>query len=136
MAYPGPVAADPARADEGAADGRVTTLDVRRGPAASRPRRTLSAVATAAEEIRVGRRTVRVSSPDKPYFPERGLTKLDVVRYFLAVGDGILRALRDRPTMLERWPAACSRARRSPRARTTGVTRSTRNGCRPVRPTG
>ncbi len=52
----------------------------------------------------MGRRTVRVSSPDKPYFPERGLTKLDVVRYFLAVGDGILRALRDRPTMLERWP--------------------------------
>ncbi|WBB52661.1 DNA primase small subunit domain-containing protein [Verrucosispora sp. WMMD573] len=61
-------------------------------------------MATAAEEIQVGRRTVRVSSPDKPYFPERGLTKLDVVRYFLAVGDGILRALRDRPTMLERWP--------------------------------
>ncbi|TDB77428.1 DNA polymerase domain-containing protein [Micromonospora sp. KC723] len=61
-------------------------------------------MATAAEEIRVGDRLVRVSSPDKPYFPERGLTKLDVVRYFLAVGDGILRALRDRPTMLERWP--------------------------------
>ncbi|NLU79730.1 ATP-dependent DNA ligase [Micromonospora sp. HNM0581] len=61
-------------------------------------------MATAAEEIRVGRRTVRVTSPDRPYFPERGLTKLDVVRYFLAVGDGILRALRDRPTMLERWP--------------------------------
>ncbi|WFE54029.1 DNA primase small subunit domain-containing protein [Micromonospora sp. WMMD1155] len=61
-------------------------------------------MATAAEEIRVGERLVRVSSPDKPYFPERGLTKLDVVRYFLAVGDGILRALRDRPTMLERWP--------------------------------
>jgi len=60
--------------------------------------------ATAAEEIRVGKRLVRVSSPDKPYFPERGLTKLDVVRYFLAVGDGILRAVRDRPTMLERWP--------------------------------
>ncbi|GIJ20431.1 ATP-dependent DNA ligase [Micromonospora lutea] len=52
----------------------------------------------------MGRRTVRVTSLDKPYFPERGLTKLDVVRYFLAVGDGILRALRDRPTMLERWP--------------------------------
>ncbi|WP_433528753.1 DNA polymerase domain-containing protein [Micromonospora sp. CA-263727] len=61
-------------------------------------------MAGAAEEIQVGQRLVRVSSPDKPYFPERGLTKLDVVRYFLAVGDGILRALRDRPTMLERWP--------------------------------
>ncbi|MEV4544829.1 DNA polymerase domain-containing protein [Micromonospora echinaurantiaca] len=61
-------------------------------------------MATAAEEIKVGERVVRVSNPDKPYFPELGLTKLDVVRYFLAVGDGILRALRDRPTMLERWP--------------------------------
>ncbi|MEU4781459.1 DNA primase small subunit domain-containing protein [Micromonospora sp. NPDC023633] len=61
-------------------------------------------MATPAEEIQVGERLVRVSSPDKPYFPELGLTKLDVVRYFLAVGDGILRALRDRPTMLERWP--------------------------------
>ncbi|MEU6024067.1 DNA primase small subunit domain-containing protein [Micromonospora sp. NPDC047134] len=61
-------------------------------------------MARAAEEIQVGQRVVRVSSPDKPYFPERGLTKLDVVRYFLAVGEGILRALRDRPTMLERWP--------------------------------
>ncbi|WP_433384865.1 DNA polymerase domain-containing protein [Micromonospora sp. KLBMP9576] len=61
-------------------------------------------MATPAEEIQVGRRLVRVSSPDKPYFPQLGLTKLDVVRYFLAVGDGILRALRDRPTMLERWP--------------------------------
>lgn len=64
----------------------------------------VKSMASTAEEIQVGRRTVRVSSPDKPYFPERGLTKLDVVRYFLAVGDGILRALRDRPTMLERWP--------------------------------
>ncbi len=47
---------------------------------------------------------VRVSSPDKPYFAELGITKSDVVRYFLSVGDGILGALRDRPTTLERWP--------------------------------
>ncbi len=53
-------------------------------------------------ELDVGGRTVRVSNPDKPYFP--GITKADVVRYFLAVGDGILAAVRDRPTMLERWP--------------------------------
>lgn len=55
-------------------------------------------------ELEVGERTVRVSNPDKVYFAERGITKLDVVRYFLAVGDGILGALRDRPTTLERWP--------------------------------
>ncbi len=50
-------------------------------------------------------RTVRVSSPDRVYFPERGWTKLDVVNYYLSVGDGILGALRDRPTTLERWPS-------------------------------
>nr|WP_297426160.1 non-homologous end-joining DNA ligase [uncultured Actinotalea sp.] len=55
-------------------------------------------------ELEVDGRTVRVSNPDRPYFPGRGLTKRDVVEYFVAVGDGILGALRDRPTTLERWP--------------------------------
>jgi DNA ligase D-like protein (predicted polymerase) len=55
-------------------------------------------------ELSVDGRVVRVTSPGKLYFPERGITKADVVRYFLAVGDGILAAVRDRPTMLERWP--------------------------------
>ncbi|NUU18806.1 DNA polymerase domain-containing protein [Cellulomonas humilata] len=59
---------------------------------------------TPAVELEVRGRTVRVSSPDKVYFPERGLTKLDVVQYFVSVGDGILGALLDRPTTLERWP--------------------------------
>jgi DNA ligase D len=58
-----------------------------------------------AVEFEAGGRTVRVSSPDKPYFPELGITKADVVRYFLSVGDGILGALRERPTTLERWPS-------------------------------
>lgn len=56
-------------------------------------------------ELPVGDRTVRVSNPNKVYFPERGLTKLDIVRYYLAVGDGILAALHERPTTLERWPS-------------------------------
>ena len=56
-------------------------------------------------ELEVGGRTVRVSNPDKIYFAERGLSKLDVVQYFLSVGDGILGALRERPTTLERWPS-------------------------------
>src|SRR5215470_1220408 len=55
-------------------------------------------------ELEVAGRTVRVSNPDKIYFPERGFTKLDVVQYYLAVGDGIMRALNRRPTTLERWP--------------------------------
>ncbi|MGW5054504.1 DNA polymerase domain-containing protein [Actinokineospora sp. NPDC004072] len=58
----------------------------------------------AAEEISVDGRAVRVSNPDKPYFAELGLTKRDIVGYFLSVGPGILGALRDRPTTLERWP--------------------------------
>ncbi len=57
-----------------------------------------------ATELTVGERTVRLSNPGKVYFPERGLTKLDVARYYLTVGDGITRALRDRPTTLERYP--------------------------------
>jgi len=59
---------------------------------------------TPAVELDVRGRTVRVSSPDRVVFPQRGLTKLDVVEYFLAVGDGILGALLHRPTTLERWP--------------------------------
>lgn len=59
---------------------------------------------TPAVELEVDGRTVRVSSPDRVYFPERGLTKLDVVQYFVSVGGGVLGALRDRPTTLERWP--------------------------------
>ena len=59
---------------------------------------------TPAVELDVGGRTVRVTSPDRVVFPERGLTKLDVVQYFVAVGDGILGALLHRPTTLERWP--------------------------------
>ncbi|MDX6331007.1 MAG: hypothetical protein QOI83_3390, partial [Streptomycetaceae bacterium] len=55
-------------------------------------------------QLTVGERTVRLSNPDKVYFPERGFTKLDVARYYLTVGDGILRALRERPTTLERYP--------------------------------
>src|SRR6266498_2105311 len=55
-------------------------------------------------EIEVGPHTVRVSNPDRVYFPEIGATKLDLVNYYLSVGDGIVRALRERPCMLHRFP--------------------------------
>ncbi len=61
-------------------------------------------MATRAEEVEVAGRTVRLTNPDKVYFPERGFTKGDVFRYYLSVGDGILRALRERPTTLQRFP--------------------------------
>src|SRR5438045_9026363 len=53
-------------------------------------------------------RPVRVSNPDRVICPpatgSSPVTKLDVVEYYLAVSDGIMRALRQRPTTLERWP--------------------------------
>ncbi len=55
-------------------------------------------------QIEVADRTVRLTSPAKVYFPQRGYTKRDVVEYYLAVGDGIFRALRERPTTLQRFP--------------------------------
>lgn len=54
--------------------------------------------------LTVGDRPVRISSPDRVYFPERGETKMDLVEYYLLVGDGIVRALRERPCMLHRFP--------------------------------
>ncbi|MEP7021278.1 MAG: non-homologous end-joining DNA ligase [Pseudonocardiales bacterium] len=55
-------------------------------------------------EIEVGTRLVRISNPDRVYFPTRGETKLDLAKYYLSVGDGIVRALRERPCMLHRYP--------------------------------
>ena len=55
-----------------------------------------------------GGRDLRVSSADRVIFPETertaAITKLQTVEYYLAVEDGIMRALRQRPTTLERWP--------------------------------
>lgn len=55
-------------------------------------------------ELEVGDRTVRLSSPDRVYFPTRGETKLDLAQYYIAVSEGIVRALRNRPCMLHRFP--------------------------------
>src|ERR1700741_4742559 len=56
-------------------------------------------------EIEVGDRTVRISNPGRVYFPARGETKLDLARYYMSVGDGIVRALSERPCMLHRFPS-------------------------------
>ena len=56
-------------------------------------------------DVEVGERTVRITNPDRVYFPALGQTKLDLVRYYMSVGDGIVRALRDRPCMLHRFPS-------------------------------
>jgi DNA ligase D len=58
--------------------------------------------------VDAGGRDLRVSNPDRVIFPETErtapVTKLDIVNYYLAVEDGIMRALHRRPTTLERWP--------------------------------
>jgi DNA ligase D len=61
-----------------------------------------------AVELVVAGRSVRVTNPDRVYFPARRETKLDLARYYLSVGDGIVAALRERPTMLHRFPEGVS----------------------------
>jgi DNA ligase D-like protein (predicted polymerase) len=55
------------------------------------------------EVLAVGGREVTVTNPDKLYFPRAGHTKLDLVRYYLAVAEGALRGVRDRPMALKRF---------------------------------
>ena len=57
-----------------------------------------------AAELEVDGRVVRLTNPDRVYFSARGETKLDLARYYLAVGPGIVNALRDRPCMMHRFP--------------------------------
>jgi DNA ligase D-like protein (predicted polymerase) len=65
-------------------------------------------MASPATEVDAGGRPVRVTNPDRVIYeatdhtPEA--TKLMVVEYYVSVADGIMRALRNRPTALERWP--------------------------------
>ncbi len=59
---------------------------------------------TPAEIIDIAGTEVRISSPDKMVFPEPGLTKLDLVRYYVAVADGALRGAGGRPMVLKRFP--------------------------------
>jgi bifunctional non-homologous end joining protein LigD len=53
--------------------------------------------------IEAAGREVRVSNPGKLFFPERGFTKLDLVNYYLACEDAVVRHLRERPTVMKRW---------------------------------
>lgn len=55
------------------------------------------------EVLRLADRDVTITNPDKVFFPELGLTKLDLVRYYLAVADGALRGVAGRPMALKRY---------------------------------
>ena len=79
-------------------------------------------MASPATEVDAGGRALRVSNPDRVIYeptattPE--VTKLQVVEYYLSVEDGIMRALLNRPTALERWPKGVR----------DGITLATRTG--------
>ena len=55
-------------------------------------------------ELEVGHRIVKITNPDRVYFPATGATKLDLAEYYVAVGEGVVRALFERPCMLHRFP--------------------------------
>ena len=57
-----------------------------------------------AERVEVAGREVAISNPGKVLFPEAGYTKLDLVRYYLAVADGALRGAGGRPNVMVRYP--------------------------------
>ena len=63
----------------------------------------MAAKAAAAELLEIDGREVRVTNPHKVYFPAAGVTKLDLVGYYLAVADGALRAIGRRPLVLKRY---------------------------------
>jgi DNA ligase D-like protein (predicted polymerase) len=60
-------------------------------------------MASRKELLEIGGHEVAISNPDKLYFPRAGHTKLDLVRYFLAVADGALVGVRGRPMALKRF---------------------------------
>ncbi|HEX6463892.1 MAG TPA: non-homologous end-joining DNA ligase [Vicinamibacterales bacterium] len=62
------------------------------------------APASERETVTVSGRDVSISNPRKVLFPQRGHTKLDLVRYYLAVADGALRGAGARPNVLVRYP--------------------------------
>jgi len=59
---------------------------------------------TPAEVVEVDGHEISITNPDKVLFPRLGATKLDLVRYFLAVSDGAVRGAWNRPVILHRYP--------------------------------
>src|ERR671910_2213491 len=74
--------------------------------AVNRPRAAPGTVGPVAEEyvLEVDGRGIAITSPDKVFFLEQGETKLDLVRYYLAVAGPLMRAAGGRPTLMQRFP--------------------------------
>ena len=91
-------------------------------------------MATPAAEVDADGQAVRVSSPDRLIYPATEstpeITKLQVAEYYAPSATGIMRALGDRPTALERWTTRRARRHQArDRAAATRATRSTASGC-------
>ncbi len=54
--------------------------------------------------LQLAGRSVRITSPEKVFFPKRGETKLDLIRYYERVAEPLLATMGDRPVLLERYP--------------------------------
>jgi len=61
-------------------------------------------VAATETSLEIDGREVRITSPDKVFFPERGETKLDLVNHYVRVAEPLMRATGGRPLLLERYP--------------------------------
>lgn len=59
-------------------------------------------------ELDIGGQSVRVTSPNKVYFPKTGATKLDLINYYLAVREAFLGVAQGRPTLMQRYPDGAS----------------------------
>src|SRR5262245_19636353 len=60
---------------------------------------------TSEEVLEIDGHEVRITSPDKVVFSERGETKLDLVRHYLRFAEPLMRTMRGRPLLLQRFPA-------------------------------
>jgi hypothetical protein len=72
---------------------------MRRSQAARKP-----SVGASAEELPIGRQTIRLTNPDKVLYPRTGFTKRQVVDYYIAVARYLVPHLHDRPVTLKRYP--------------------------------
>jgi DNA ligase D len=63
---------------------------------------------TDAHVLELAGRDVRITSPDKVLFAERGETKLDLVRYYAAVAEPLMRTMGGRPVLMQRFPQGAS----------------------------
>lgn len=59
-------------------------------------------------EIELGGHSVRITSPNKVFFKKRGETKLDLIRFYQAVQEPLLRTMGNRPTLMQRFPDGAS----------------------------